>query len=228
MFRKKQLSNQLTYCVIGLACLFTFNVAASDNTATQNPTSVVAKPIATPKLTKPEWKDLSAQEQVALKPLHANWQSMGPGQKKKWLEVSKNFGQLKIAEQGKLHSRMTEWATLSSSQRAQARINFAENRALTDGLTADQRKVQWQAYQQLSPEEKRKLANVAKPSVSVAAAAKPAEPLKNVATPKHGSGKALAKTANTPATKIAVAPETQKSGSLVPANPDAASTTLSQ
>jgi hypothetical protein len=224
----------LKLCKVAMGSLILCNLCsvaalAFDNPELKKPTTSVASPVLAAKPTKPEWKELSPAEQLALKPLQANWQTMGTGQKRKWQEVSKNFNQLPSAEKSKLHSRMTDWALLSPQQRAQARINFAENLAITDGLTAEQRAVQWQAYQQLSPEQKSKLASTAaQPAIRVAAAAKPAEPLKNAPPPKHGTASALAKTANTTSAKIAVAPQTQKSGSLVPSNPDATSVQASQ
>ena len=49
---------------------------------------------------------------------------------------------------------MAAWASLSPQQRAQARLNFNE----TKTLDADAKKSQWEAYQALSPEDKKKLA----------------------------------------------------------------------
>jgi hypothetical protein len=168
------------------------------------------------KSASPEWKDLSAAQQAALKPLAANWQGMGQGHKRKWLELSKNYASLSPTEQGNLHSRMSSWASLSPQQRAQARLNFAENQALTDGLTPEQRKAQWQAYQLLSPEEKNQLAaSSQKPAVGTATATKPTDPLKNLPTPQFGTAKVLSNPAQ-PTRKIAVAPHLQKSNSLMP------------
>ncbi len=179
-----------------------------------------AKPTVT---SQPEWKDLSATEQAALRPLTANWDSMGLGQKRKWLSVAKDFDKLPAPQQAKMHTRMTEWTALSPQQRAAARVNFAENRELTDGLTPEQRKVQWQAYQQLSPEAKRKLAeSSSKASVAGAApAAKPQPVLKKEPTPEFGTAKVLAKaktTPNSPAPgkKISVASHVSEQGQILP------------
>ena len=49
---------------------------------------------------------------------------------------------------------MTAWASLSIQQRNQARINFAA----TQRLRLDDKRSQWDAYQALSEEEKRRLA----------------------------------------------------------------------
>ena len=49
---------------------------------------------------------------------------------------------------------MTAWASLSAQQRNQARLNFA----VTNRLSTEDKRSQWDAYQALSEEEKRKLA----------------------------------------------------------------------
>ncbi|MBS7807599.1 DUF3106 domain-containing protein [Variovorax sp. PCZ-1] len=172
---------------------------------------------------QPLWKDLSQAEQAALRPLAANWDAMAVGQKRKWQTVAKDFDKLPAAQQSKMHARMTEWTALSPQQRADARINFAQNRELTDGLTPEQRKVQWQAYQQLSPEEKRKLAESA-PKASIAGAAPAARPqpvLRKEPAPEFGTAKVLANAktapvAPAPGKRIAVAPHVAAQGSILP------------
>jgi hypothetical protein len=68
--------------------------------------------------------------------------------------MSNNFDNLSNKEQAILHERMAEWSSLSPRQRAQARLNFNQ----TKTLDADAKKTQWEAYQALSPEDKKKLA----------------------------------------------------------------------
>ena len=68
--------------------------------------------------------------------------------------MSNNFDNLSTKEQAILHERMAEWVSLSPQQRAQARLNFNQ----TKTLDADAKKTQWEAYQALSPEDKKKLA----------------------------------------------------------------------
>ncbi len=128
----------------------------------------------------PFWKDLSPSDQTALKPLAANWPTIGEAQKRKWLALSKNYATLPAAEQQKLHGRMTQWVSLSAKQRTDARLNFAETKTLTPT-----EKVQgWKAYQALSPQEKQKLADQAVPKTSGAATAvKPVPTQKLAAVP---------------------------------------------
>ncbi|NVM87553.1 hypothetical protein FHT32_001192 [Variovorax sp. SG517] len=130
--------------------------AASPAAATSSAPATSPKAIST---TKPLWSELTAEQQQALKPLGAHWNTLNIGQKKKWLALSRNFGSMSAEEQSTLHSRMIEWAALSNQQRAQARLNFAEVKR----IPADERKVKWEQYQALSEEEKRKLAERAPP-----------------------------------------------------------------
>jgi Protein of unknown function (DUF3106) len=202
--------------------------AAPSPASTANP-AIAVKPSTAPTAKtaanasgQPLWKELTAAEQTALRPLAANWDSMSLGQKRKWQTVAKDFDKLPATQQTKMHARMAEWTALSPQQRAAARINFAQNRELTDGLTPEQRKVQWEAYQQLSPEQRRKLAENAPKAAATGAApaARPQPVLKKDPRPEFGTAKVLAKAKsqpNAPAAgkKIAVAPHVSQHGSIL-------------
>lgn len=136
---------------------------------------------AVPTLPPKTWNELSPAQQQALKPLAASWSGIDEAQKRKWLAMSRNFGTMTPTEQAKLHGRMNEWAALSPKQRAQARLNFAE----TAQVPADEKKATWQAYQALSPEEKRKLAAGAPALPSGGATAVKPVPATKLATPPH-------------------------------------------
>ena len=94
-------------------------------------------------------------------------------------------------ERATLHSRMTEWAALSPKERTQARLNFAE----TKKMPSDEKLSHWQAYQQLSAEEKARLAaSGAKRPPGAATALKPTPPamltMPQAKPPRHtASGK---------------------------------------
>ncbi len=120
----------------------------------------IASPVAPAPEAKPLWKDLAPEQQASLKPLASSWATISEGQKRKWIALSKNFPAKTPAEQAKLHSRMTEWVSLSQQQRTQARLNFAE----TKTLPAEEKAAHWKAYQALSPEEKQKLAAKGSPA----------------------------------------------------------------
>ena len=100
------------------------------------------------------WQSLQSSQKKALAPLAPHWAQISHAQKNKWLAMSINFDNLSTKEQAILHERMAEWVSLSPQQRAQARLNFNQ----TKTLDADAKKTQWETYQALSPEDKKKLA----------------------------------------------------------------------
>jgi Protein of unknown function (DUF3106) len=150
--------------------------------------STVAKP-ATSKAalaaSKPSWTDLTPMQQQTLKPLAASWASLSEAQKRKWLQVSKNYASLPAAGQETMHSRMSEWAALSSQQRAEARLNFGKTKELSKQLSPEEKKAKWETYQALSPEEKQKLAARASRPAGAAPALKPVAPQKLAVVPLH-------------------------------------------
>jgi hypothetical protein len=145
------------------------------NTATTNAVTSQTPPLAPhqPKAWVPQdigrWQTLSRAQKTALQPLAAKWDTLGKIQRHKWLVIAANYAKLSPVEQQKLHERMTDWAALDQRQRSQARLNFAKSKK----LTPDQKKQSWQAYQALSPEEKKRLANSAAKKFYAAPAVKP-------------------------------------------------------
>ncbi|MEO6974194.1 MAG: DUF3106 domain-containing protein [Rhodoferax sp.] len=125
------------------------------------------------------WNELTAAQQEALQPLASEWDTMSLGQRRKWLALSKNFPSMPLDEQAKLFSRMTEWAALSTQQRIQARLNFAE----TEQLSSEEKRNKWQAYQALSPEERQKLEATAPPKIRGAALAVRPKPHRKMTAP---------------------------------------------
>jgi hypothetical protein len=140
---------------------------------------------------------------------------MSEAQKRKWLEISRNYSALSPEGQATLNSRMKEWIALSPQQRAQARLNFGKTNELFRQLTPEEKKGQWETYQSLSPEEKQKLAAKASPKPKGAATAiKPVAPQKLVTIPVQTTSKPVIK----PAPKITPSSPTI---TLVPAAPPA-------
>ena len=126
------------------------------------------------------FKTLTSPQQKALAPLAADWGGMRDTQRRKWLEMVRNFETMSAAEQDRLHSRMVEWAALSYEQRTQARMNFAEASKLDPG----QKKAQWEAYQALSAEERSRLTEGhATPPTGAARAVRPVPPQRLVTLP---------------------------------------------
>jgi hypothetical protein len=117
-------------------------------------------PINHPKIEgHPIWQDLTPDQKLALAPLQKFWPKMSDVQKQKWLVISKNFATLEPDVQIRLQSRMRDWVSLSTQERAAARLNFAE----VSKLSEDDKKQKWEAYQALEPEAKLKLLEAAQP-----------------------------------------------------------------
>jgi hypothetical protein len=129
----------------------------------------------------PTWAELTPQQQQSLAPLSGTWRVLSEAHKRKWLALSQNYPNMPPGEQARLHSRMAEWAALSPQQRTLARLNFVESQK----LNAQDKRAKWEAYQNLSAEEKRKLA-------AGAVAAKPPPPPTAIAV-KPGSQQRLAR-----------------------------------
>lgn len=168
------------------------------------------------------WAELTPEQQQALAPLAADWNDIHESQKRKWLEVSKNYRAMTPAEKTKLNSRMREWVALSPQQRAQARLNFGKTKELSRQLTPEERKEKWNAYQALSPEEKEKLAARASPKPSGAATAiKPVPPQKLATVPADGNKPAKPPLKSAP--KIMALPSAGPASAAGPAPAGAAS-----
>ncbi len=149
-----------------------------------NPSTSHTKAVKPSKITKPLWGELKTEQQAALAPLQTEWLKMSEVQKRKWLEVSKNYSRLSAVDQSKLHTRMTDWVRLSPEERAMARLNFSAAKT----LTPEEKQKKWEAYQALSVEEKAELQAKAKANTpnSAALAARPQNkvfPGKPYATP---------------------------------------------
>lgn len=143
----------------------------------QAPAPKTAVPVDTPIIAL-EWRDLTFAQHEALTPLQAAWPNLSAGQKRKWIALVQNYHQLAEPERVKLHNRMEQWAALKPHEREKARLNFAA----TKKLTSAEKAADWEAYQALSPEDKKRLAKKSKPLANTTAlAAKPASP--SVITP---------------------------------------------
>lgn len=181
-------SNLFVGLLVGLAGLLPTQDAAAQTVQAGNtpgaakPTNTTAPHTAMLNQASPVplWTELTAQQRQILSPLSATWDSMGEGQKRKWIALVQNYPALPTAEQANLQSRMAEWAGLKPRDRELARLNFSE----TKKLSAPDRATNWEAYQALSPEERDRLAArpPAKPP-GAAPAIKPTTPDKLTVVP---------------------------------------------
>ena len=128
--------------------------AAASATAADKPQSPGTRAKA-PRNTRPTWAELTRSQQEALRPLAQDWPGLSELHKRKWLVLSQNYDEFSPQEQHKLQQRMSDWASLTARERAQARLHFAEVQQLPE----DKRREKWEAYQALSDEQRRKLAD---------------------------------------------------------------------
>ncbi len=131
---------------------------------------------------RPAWSELDPNQKIALSPLQKLWPKISDYQRQKWLVISKNYMNLSSEEQVRIQGRMKEWVSLSTEERAVARLNYAE----VNKLSEDQKRVKWEAYQALEPDAKQKLLNQTQPLPKGAAIAlKPTD--KNLLTLTPGT-----------------------------------------
>ncbi len=102
------------------------------------------------------WSHLSAAQHAALAPFAAEWDTFSDERKRKWIKIASRFAKMSPELQKRLHERMVEWIRMTPDQRRVARENYQVSKA----LPPQARQNAWQAYQQLSPEQKAKLAAI--------------------------------------------------------------------
>lgn len=115
----------------------------------------------------PTWSSLSTPQQSALAPLRRDWATIDAQRKQKWLEVAGRFPTMPEAERQRVQARMAEWARMTPEERGRARLQFQESRQ----FSAEERQSRWDAYQALTEDERRALAqrqSAAGPSTSQA------------------------------------------------------------
>lgn len=168
----------------------------------------VAKPAP---LTKPLWTELTPAQQQALAPLAGEWNTLEAPRKRKWLAIGNKYGSMKPDEQQRVQERMREWVRLTPDERRIARESYSR----TKKLNPDQKTEKWQQYQQLTEEEKKKLAADAtarKPVATLPRASqskeKPVPPIKSTPVPvleesvtPHAAGKFPLQQPTQPASK---------------------------
>ncbi|HZV92316.1 MAG TPA: DUF3106 domain-containing protein [Caldimonas sp.] len=144
------------------ACL----VVASRGMAQPSPSAPAGRPVAVPPhpaavratggpvRPRPEegvrWQKLNAAQRQALAPLAQQWSSIDAPRKQKWLVIAQRFNSLPPLEQARITDRMTAWAKLTPAERGEMRLRYQESRQVRGDRSA-----RWQAYQQLSPEQRK-------------------------------------------------------------------------
>lgn len=136
---------------------------AAPNRVVANPS---ANPLANPATkptpkpaneAKPRWQDLSGAQADILKPLEREWPSIDAERKQKWLAIAVKYPAMAPAEQARVQERMADWAKLSPKERGMARQQFQAAKR----VAPQDRPAQWEAYQALPVEQRRKLSEQA-------------------------------------------------------------------
>jgi len=107
----------------------------------------------------PAWETLTPAQKQVLAPLQRDWSSLDPSRREKWIEVAARYPTMSEDKRRRLQERMATWARMTPAERASARLQYQEIRQ----LPPEERQARWQAYQALSEEERRALAQRARP-----------------------------------------------------------------
>ena len=137
----------LVMCVLGSS--------VSSAAAQTSPSAAEGKTVAIP-AKKPDgtWESLKPSQQQILAPLESDWDYMPPDSRKKWMQVVNIYPKMSEQDQQRLQSRMASWSKLSQKERRIARENYLSSLK----FPAEKKAEAWTAYQKLSDEQKKKLA----------------------------------------------------------------------
>ena len=102
------------------------------------------------------WDGLNPSQQKILAPLESDWDYMLPDSRKKWIYIANFYPKMSAQDQERLQSRMTSWSNLSQKDRRIARENYLASLK----FPAEKKAEAWSAYQKLSDEQKKKLADM--------------------------------------------------------------------
>jgi hypothetical protein len=138
--------------IIATAC-FTLNIATSFAQTASNPPH--SKATAIPEK-KPDgtWDSLKPSQQKILAPLESDWDYMHLDSRKKWIQIANIYPKMSLQDQDRLQSRMASWSNLSQKERRIARENYLSSLQ----FPAEKKAEAWSAYQKLSDDQKKKLA----------------------------------------------------------------------
>ncbi|MDQ5849990.1 MAG: DUF3106 domain-containing protein [Pseudomonadota bacterium] len=93
---------------------------------------------------------------MILAPLKADWESLEPERRRKWIGIAKRYPKMQADQQERVQRRMQAWAKLTPEQRRQARETY-RSIAKTPPEKRDKLREQWSEYQQLPPDERQRL-----------------------------------------------------------------------
>jgi hypothetical protein len=100
------------------------------------------------------WARLSDSQRAALAPFASEWDTFSDARKRKWLKIAARYPKMSPDAQKQLQERMTEWVRMTPEQRRVARENYQVSKE----LPPQARQRAWKAYQELSEDQKERLA----------------------------------------------------------------------
>lgn len=101
------------------------------------------------------WHKLKPAQRESLKPLQQEWSGIDAARKQKWLQLADRMPGMPPDERARVQARMSDWTRLTPTQRGQVRLQFQEAKQ----IPSPDRRSRWEAYQALSAEQKRELAD---------------------------------------------------------------------
>ena len=113
------------------------------------------------------WEGLKPAQQKILAPLESDWDYMLPESRKRWMYIANIYPKMNTQDQERLQSRMASWSNLSQKERRLARENYLASLKFPTEKKAEA----WTAYQKLTDEQKKKLAESAAKKKPTAASA---------------------------------------------------------
>ena len=148
-------TGMLKTCGLAL-CAFLCAFIVSPAIAQLPPSAPHGKATAIPEK-KPDgtWEGLKPAQQKILAPLESDWDYMLPDSRKKWIQVANIYPKMTTQDQDRLQSRMASWSNLSQKERRLARENYLASLKFPTEKKAEA----WSAYQKLSDDQKKKLAD---------------------------------------------------------------------
>ncbi len=176
------------------------------------PAAAAVKPPVQKAPEKPLWNTLTRPQQIALEPLAGEWDRMEGVRKQKWLDIANRYSSMKPDEQVRVHERMRDWLKLTPEERRVVRENYTRTKKIGPG----QKSEEWEKYQQLPEEQKRKLAadaamargkkQVANLPPAAQSSVKTVEPLKRTVPPIAACPAGTVKNTAAPTPACVVAP----------------------
>ena len=141
--------------LIASVCTAIIALCPSVASAQATPSAAHGKATAIPeKKSDGTWESLKPAQQKILAPLESDWDYMQLDSRKKWTQVANIYPKMSPQDQERLQSRMTSWSNLSQKERRIARENYLSSLK----FPAEKKAEAWTAYQKLSDEQKKKLA----------------------------------------------------------------------